>query len=126
MARSRVRLTGKFTLNKKELECVESAHHVIAELITNIAHMSHVGYKPSDPLLRAHFDKQNSSTNIPESLRVVLFDRFGDLSFNPEKANILSLVTLIRLPGKPYKLFSYMILFRTSVSVLVSTKMNVV
>ncbi|CAH8463408.1 unnamed protein product [Schistosoma bovis] len=98
MARSRVRLTGKLTLNKKELECVESAHHVIAELITNIAHMSHVGYKPSDPLLRAHFDKQNSSTNIPESLRVVLFDRFGDLSFNPEKANILSLVTLIRLP----------------------------
>ncbi|CAH8439071.1 unnamed protein product [Schistosoma turkestanicum] len=98
MVRSRVRLVGTFTLNEEELKCVESAHRVIAELITNIGHISHVGYKPSDPLLRTHFDRQNASTDVSESLRVILFDRFGDLLFNPEKANILSLLTLIRLP----------------------------
>ncbi|KAH8852554.1 Endoribonuclease Dicer like [Schistosoma japonicum] len=98
MVRSRVRLVRKLILNENELKCIESTHSVIAELITNIGHMSHVGYKPSDPLLRAYFDKQGHLNNVPECFRVTISNGFADLSFNPEKAIILSLMTLIQLP----------------------------
>ncbi|CAH8833606.1 unnamed protein product [Trichobilharzia szidati] len=98
MARSRVRLVGKLTLSQRELECIQSAHSVICELITNIAHLSHVGHKPASQALRDLMEKQKDPNEVPESLRVTVIDRFTDLLFSPEKANILALITLIQLP----------------------------
>nr|CAH8863520.1 unnamed protein product [Trichobilharzia regenti] len=99
MARSRVRLVGKLTLSERELESIESAHSVICELITNMGHLSHVGQKPSSQALCDLMEKQKDPNEIPESCGVTLIDRFTDMVFSPEKANILALMTLIQLPA---------------------------
>nr|CAH8831183.1 unnamed protein product [Trichobilharzia regenti] len=99
MARSRVRLVGKLTLSQRELDSIKSAHSVICELITNIAHLSHVGHKPSSQALCDLMEKEKHSNEIPESVRVTVTDRFTDMLFSPEKANILALMTLIQLPA---------------------------
>ncbi|VDP96991.1 unnamed protein product [Trichobilharzia regenti] len=65
-----------------------------------MGHLSHVGQKPSSQALCDLMEKQKDPNEIPESCGVTLIDRFTDMVFSPEKANILALMTLIQLPGK--------------------------
>ncbi|KER20115.1 hypothetical protein T265_11263 [Opisthorchis viverrini] len=91
MARARVRHVKSVILSEEMLEVIIAAHRVIAELLTNIADLSHVGQMGTKQRLDAlsHANSEGRPRPCAQNVR----DRFSDLHFDPVKSRTLCLVT---------------------------------
>ncbi|THD23653.1 Endoribonuclease Dicer 4 [Fasciola hepatica] len=97
MARARVHRAGSpVCLTQSELDRVVACHRVLAELLTNIADLSHVGLQFANLRLRSLVDRKNLGSSGSKTLAVR--DPFEELNFMPNESRLLGLVTILSLP----------------------------
>ncbi|VDP49345.1 unnamed protein product, partial [Echinostoma caproni] len=97
MARARVhRVTSPVSLTQSELDRVVACHQVLAELVINIADLSHVGLQFANLRLRSLVDRKSIGSSSSKALAVR--DPFEELVFKPDKSRFLGLITLLRSP----------------------------
>lgn len=97
MIRARIKLVKQSVfLLSDQIEKIERAHSIISELVVNIAHLSHVGLRPSDPKICKILDRIESK----EDLVTTIVDQFSKLKFDVQSAQMLAFVTFLKLPCK--------------------------
>lgn len=98
MARARVHRAGSpIRLTQSELERVVACHRILAELLTNIADLSHVGLQFANLRLRSVVERKNG---LFGSKTLAVRDPFEELIFSPTGSRLLGLVTFLQLPCK--------------------------
>ncbi|KAF6775028.1 hypothetical protein AHF37_05656 [Paragonimus kellicotti] len=99
MARARVRYVKPLRLSSDQLDLITAAHRVLAELLTNLADLSHVCLSDADRKLRDAL--QTSNTTAPTDCltkHLSIRNRFTELAFDPSASRLLGLITFISLP----------------------------
>ncbi|CAL8107677.1 unnamed protein product [Calicophoron daubneyi] len=103
MARARFRLVRKFCLSTSQLEIIISAHKVLAELLTNVGDLSHVGVRYADRKLRALVESNDKILTTVQNDKikssVTVRNLFKEMDFCPTNSPILGLVTFLQSPG---------------------------
>ncbi|CAH8558190.1 unnamed protein product [Dicrocoelium dendriticum] len=92
MTRARVRLIRRLLLTDDQLKLILSAHHIVAELLTNIADLSHVGLRHSDLRLRSVFEQKTTDPN-----GVSVRNAYTELEFDPVASRALCLVCIMNV-----------------------------
>ncbi|KAF8566702.1 hypothetical protein P879_05438, partial [Paragonimus westermani] len=99
MARARVRYVKTLRLSSDQLDLITAAHHVLGELLTNLADLSHVCLSDADRKLRDALQTPNTTAPTAGLAKhLSIRNRFTELAFDPSASRLLGLITFISLP----------------------------